>query len=483
MKQPKFFQYFRIILFAGAITAGCVLSFILPLRPSVSESENRNLAEFPKFDIQEFFDGTYTSNISLWYSDTYPFREELILMNDRIHGLYGLKSSSSQGAIGGDEIDLDETLLWNSPIIEEESSSEELPPAETDSSDITAPPDETGSDTESENETETETETEPSGDVGHEVIGGYLVEGITGYELYSFNKNNSDRYARAVVQTALDLNGKAQVYCMVTPLAYTFGVDKDVQEELNASDLKDAITFMYNAIDGYCPQAGVEAPVITVDAYGALEKHKDEYIFFRTDHHWTGLGAHYASRAFLDLAGRNYPSLKDGYTEYQFGNFTGSLATHTRPTTPVLTNNPDTIYAYAPKSVNTVSITAKDGTTFDAPIVNPDAPTKFSNSQRYRCFIDGDYPYSVTHNPNIKDGSSILIIKESFGNALFPMLVDSYEYVYCIDYRFYRTMSLPELCDTYGIDTVLFINNPVATSADYNVRCLETLVNLASKNK
>ena len=61
------------------------------------------------------------------------------------------------------------------------------------------------------------------------------------------------------------------------------------------------------------------------------------------------------------------------------------------------------------------------------------------------------------------------------------MLVDSYEYVYAVDYRFFRTMSISDLVDAYGIDTVLFVNNPVATSADYTVKCLETLVHLPSK--
>ena len=436
MKQPKFFQNLRIILFVTVMVVGCVLGFVLSLRPTHSDSENRDLATFPAWNTGRFLDGSYTSDISTWYSDTFPFRETLVAMNTRLRGLYGLKLQAASAGGGGDAIDPNETFTWDTPSAPDSPAPETQAPAA------------------------------PTPGVDHEVIGGYLVEGKSGYELYYFHKQNSDRYARAVVETALALNGKAQVYCMVTPMSYAYGVSAETQNDLKASDCRDSIDYIYRAINAYCPQAGVTSPVIPVDAYSALEAHKDEYIFFRTDHHWTALGAHYASRAFLDRAGRDYPTLADGYTEYRFDGFTGSLAGHTKKDTPVLVNNPDTIYAYAPKSINTVSITTREGTTFEAPIVNPQAATAFSDSQRYRCFIDGDYPFTAAHNPQKTDGSSVLIIKESYGNAFFPMLVDSYEYVYAVDYRFFRTMSISDLVDAYGIDTVLFVNNPVATSAD-----------------
>ncbi len=467
MKHLKFFENLRIVLFAVVMIAGCVLGFCLTLRPTESDSEMRTLAEFPDFTWKEFLDGTYTSNINLWYSDTFPFREELLAANTHLRGFYGLRYTSAGGGGTADFIDPEESFVWD--------TSPDLPPDN--------PPDSTSPD-------ESESETEPSNppDLGHEVIEGYLVEGNTGYELYYFNKANSDRYARQVVQAALRLDGKAQVYCLVTPMSYAYGVSDKTQAELGASNCQDSIDYMYRAIKAYCEQAGVQNPVITVDAYGALEAHADEYLFFRTDHHWTALGAHYASRTFLDLAGKDYPSLSEGYREIRIEGFTGSLAGHTKQETPNLINNPDTIYAYIPNSVNTVTITPKadqDGNIipFEAPVVNENAASKFGPSSRYRCFIDGDYPFSVVHNEAVGDGSAILLIKESYGNAFVPMLVDSYEYVYAVDYRFFRTMSLEEVVDTYQIDTVLFVNNPVATSADYNMNCLQNMMNVKSKKE
>ncbi len=459
MKQNKFFETLRIVLFCVFLVGMCVLGFMITLRPTHSDSENRDLTAFPDFELEAFMDGSYTSEIGLWYSDTFPFREQLIALNTRLRGFYGIKTFTASSDGQGEEIDTGETFVW-------------------DTSHLTPPEESEPVDTEPGSDGETETE-----DFGHEIIKGYLVEENRGYELYYFNRKNSDRYARLVVQTALNVGDRAQVYAMVTPMSYAYGVSPETQVELNVSDCRASIDWMYRAIEQYSMGAGVTFPVITVDAYSALEAHRDEYIFFRTDHHWTALGAYYASRSFLDIVGREYPALHDeaAYTPIDFEGFTGSLAGHTKHETPVLVENPDTIQAFIPTSLNELTITTAKGEILTRPLVNPHAATEFSASQRYRCFIDGDYPFSVAHNPAVDDGSAILLIKESYGNAFLPMLVDSYEYVYAIDYRFYRTMSVSDLVDTYDINTILFVNNPVATSADYNMNCLERFVGLMNQ--
>ncbi len=498
MKQQRIFQTLRITVFMLVMLAGCVIGFMIFLRPSgMSEAENRDLAEFPKApdfldvvsvpqgdgteklhmewhpeEFDRFLSGQYTTDIGVWYSDTFPFRDELITLNGKLRGLYGIKTQTASSDGVGDTIETGGDFVWDT------TPSEPLEPAES------SQPSETSEESDSESNADTspvtEPETIPPGSVDHEVIKGYLVDGIRGYELYYFNRQNSNRYARAVVQTALNVEGRAQVYVMVTPMSYAYGVSEKTQKELNVSNCKDAIDWMYNAIEQYGKSAQLSTPVIPIDAYSALAPHKDEYIFFRTDHHWTALGAHYASRAFLDRVGRSYPALKE-YEKLEFSGFTGSLAGHTKHENPALANNPDTIEAYVPLTVKTVTLTDRDGSILERPIVNPDAMTTFSASQRYRCFVDGDYPLSVVHNPSVGDGSTVLIIKESYGNAFIPMLVDSYEYVYAIDYRYFRAMSISDVVATYGIDTILFLNNPVATSADSNIRGLENLLAIQSK--
>ena len=61
-------------------------------------------------------------------------------------------------------------------------------------------------------------------------------------------------------------------------------------------------------------------------------------------------------------------------------------------------------------------------------------------------------------NKDLSDGSACIVVKESFGNAFVPFLVDHYQYVYVIDYRYWKG-SLEELVGETGATDVIFINN------------------------
>ncbi|MBQ7100549.1 MAG: hypothetical protein IJN81_02870, partial [Clostridia bacterium] len=59
---------FAVLLFVGATVA-----LYLPLRPTYSEAEKRELTEFPEFSVTALLDGSYFDGIGTWYSDTFPF--------------------------------------------------------------------------------------------------------------------------------------------------------------------------------------------------------------------------------------------------------------------------------------------------------------------------------------------------------------------------------------------------------------------------
>lgn len=442
MKSQDFFFKLRIFLFVALLTVGCVVGFLTFLRPTVSESEGRTLTTFPTFSMKEFLSGNYTSQVSLWYSDSYPGRDTMLDANGNLKSLYGLHNVSFEGGnVEADTID---------------------PNGDFTMPDFTTRPNGGG-------DTGFEEETSP---VDGQVINGFYAEGRTGYELYYFNKDLTDRYINVVTQVAVDLNGLATVYDMVVPAACCYGISAEKTASLGASNGFEGIDYMYSRLAAYSgilqEQGKLTTPIVTLDVGDTLGAHyKDEYIFYRTDHHWTGLGAYYASRFFLDAVGRTYPSL-DYYTEVEVGNFLGSLYRHTQ--SEVLKKYPDTTYAYKTPSVQTITI-YKDGEYREAPLIDENV----TSSNKYLCFSGGDVAYYEMHNENITDGSKILIIKESYANAFMPMLVDSYEYVYAVDYRFWRG-DLASFVEENGIDTVLFLNYLVCTVDDYSVRCMEKLV-------
>ena len=69
-----------------------------------------------------------------------------------------------------------------------------------------------------------------------------------------------------------------------------------------------------------------------------------------------------------------------------------------------------------------------------------------------------DQPYERIDNPNITDGSSCVVIKESYGNAFVPFLVNSYQTVHVVDYRYFSG-NLVDLVKDNNIQDVIYVNN------------------------
>ena len=83
--------------------------------------------------------------------------------------------------------------------------------------------------------------------------------------------------------------------------------------------------------------------------------------------------------------------------------------------------------------------------------------------------------YISIENPNKTDGSAVVLVKESFGNCFAPFLVDHYQYVYIIDYRYFDG-DLTSFVTEKSARSVIFLNNITATSADPRLDEMEKLV-------
>lgn len=102
-------------------------------------------------------------------------------------------------------------------------------------------------------------------------------------------------YTAAVNKAASQLAGKANVYDMIVPTSMDITLPASVRKSVNSSDQRKALDYMYGSLS--------EA-VRKVDVYDTLRNHRDEYIYFRTDHHWTALVAYYAYQDYAGRAGR-----------------------------------------------------------------------------------------------------------------------------------------------------------------------------------
>ena len=418
-----------ILIPVAVLCIGFILGLCWFLRPAESETEKRELTKFPAFTVESFLSGEFTDQVSLWYADTFPGREGLIKSYHGIQSLFGLRGEQLQQGDPGDTVP-DGPMDPNTPVDRPVNGGQE-----------------------------------------GEKVGGYYLSGDTAYELYSFSRSGAQTYASLMNKAAVTLAGKATVYDLIVPLHYSIALGADVQESMSLSDAGEVIPYMYS---------GMNEDVNTVDVYAALMAHREEYIYFRTDHHWTATGAYYAYEAYCKKAGIT-PTPLSSYEKLTFGGFLGTLYSKTGQPA-AMGDNPDTVEAYIPKGTNDEYIYDANGgdrTLYRGGVVRRDTDTFYAAAaSKYNCFLMGDHPLIEIHNENIsadRKGTAVLLVKESFGNAFAPFLVDGYEYVYVVDYRYYNG-TLSELVDAKGIDDVIFLNNVVAATGSARLAEMEDFI-------
>lgn len=407
----------QIASFALTIAILSIIGTIIPLRPKYSNSEKRELAKFPKISLNALTSGDFFDGFNSWYSDSYPGREALVGLNSKIKSYYGVKINSDDSVKIHGEVskgdDIPDKYDPNTTVSEEPTTEEPY------------------------------SEIKAEGD--SQSLGAVFVVGNRAFEYYNFNKSQANRYISSVNALAEKLSGKAKVYDIVVPTSIGITLPDSYMGNINSSDQSKALDYI---------NSGLNDKVVKVPIYKALMSHRSEYIYFNTDHHWTQLGAYYAYCEFAKNAGIT-PIPLEKYEKVQFEGFLGSFYNDTGKI-PELKSNPDTIYAYRPNSSAKMVYTDSKGKSISWPIIND--VTSYPETIKYSCFIAGDNPYTEITNPQITDGSSIIVVKESFGNAFVPFLVENYEKIYVIDYRYYKG-SISELAAEKNVDTVLCINN------------------------
>ena len=417
-------RVFFVVLFAGAI-----VSMMLFLRPSYSDSEQRNLTKFPKFTFKALVSGDYFDGITLWFSDTFPFRDKFITLNSYIKTSFG----DGKVQIHGD-VEKGDVIPDISPDISNDAV-EDTP--------VEPPVD---------NPDEQKPLVPPKYEQNIEQIGAILLIDDAAYEYYNFNLDAANMYTSYLNRAGSLLKGKANVYSMVVPNSMGVVAPENVVSQINTSDQKKAIDYLYSCMS---------EDVISIDVYTTLKKHKSEYIYFRTDHHWTARGAYYAYAEFIKKTGRT-PTPINGFEEYVFPDYLGSFYNSSGKKVQ-LSSNPDTVFAYRSKSTENIYVYDIERQ-YESKIIR-DAST-MSSGNKYLTFICGDRPLSVIDNPNAPQGSVCTVIKDSYGNCFVPFVAENYSRVYVVDYRYFSQIdsrTLEQFVSDTATQDVVFLNNISAT--------------------
>lgn len=428
-----------IILFAGVMLLGAFLGLLFFARPKTSEKEKRSLAKYPSFTMKTFLNGEYFSDVSTWYSDTYPFRDALVSADQKLKGLYGIESKTM---MVGEEKQADEIpdINDNTEVVTETTTAATTEAATEDT--------EAGATTEATTEKVREVDPPDSKGMDEEIQNqiqqNLYVKGDAAYSVYYFGKENCTNYVAALNNVAAELKGQTTVYNILVPNNSGVMLSEDELSKLAGSDQEQAIDYYYS----------IESDdVKTVDTIKTLREHNDEYLYFRTDHHWTQLAAYYVYQNFCKVKGIEAHDLTY-YDKKEFKNFLGTF--YSTLGNSNMEANPDTVDAYVPKGTNDMTFWDTDGKEWNWNVIYD--VDSWASSSKYMTFIGGDRPMEVIENPQIKDGSSCVVLKESYGNCFVPFLVDHYQTVYVLDYR-YTTVNVLDFVKEKQADDLIIINN------------------------
>lgn len=288
------------------------------------------------------------------------------------------------------------------------------------------------------------------------MISGAVIVDATGRGMPIFGGGTGATYAKAVNEVKEKVGANVNVFSMIVPTQGSFYMP----ENLSMADEWDCIENVNSQLYG----------IIPVDAYTALSKHTDEEIYARTDHHWMQLGAYYAAEEFVKTAQISVPftPLSD-YDRYDIEGYLGKLYGWSDENAQ-MAKHPETFTYYIPPNDFATYYMNPTDTDFYRGYMFVDQ----SLSESYSTFMGGDM--KVVHvETDVTNGRKLLIIKDSYPNALVPCLTGSFQEIWTADMRFLDDMenfphSISQIVEENGITDVLFCMNTfsaVGENADY----------------
>ena len=432
---------------------------VLP-RPTVSESEKRNLATFPKFTWDTYWNGDYTEDISYFFNDTVPFRDTFKSIGASFRSLFGfsingaeIKGSVSQVNSGSSQTEV--TTASTKPIAivtpapsdtssdapesKDETSSKDNSndsKADTSKAETSSKPDESSNSSKPENVYIAPSD--PDAQVLYEE-GSQLVyqsgDTIYGAQLYNGNRDNAEDYANTL-NTLKTLLPDANVYSMLALTQNTFIPPAEL-EKTKYTELSDS-EYISNMLD---------KNIKVIDTMNALLPHQKENLFFLRDCHWQQLGAYYAAQSFAKSAGVNFAKLSD-YDKYE-EDCLGSVYAATQY--EGLMYEGETFTYYVPKNEYTTDYYNED---YEYQFEYPLMPrSDYNTTAFYSLFMVAD-SYIKHITTDVNNDRVLVVLKDDYPSAMIPCLTSSFSEIYVIDVR-YCNFNVADFCVEKGATDVL----------------------------
>ncbi len=289
-----------------------------------------------------------------------------------------------------------------------------------------------------------------------EINGIYVTDDMLIEKLETPNYDELDKSIDAVNNLAERFTNP-EYFVMVAPTSAGIYTDK-LSENAPQVNQKDLIDYIYDRLS---------ENVTSIDIYNTLYAVKDEYIYYRNDHHWTSLGAYYAYNTAIQKLGFTPISYDKYNIEHVSDSFKGTFYSKA---------------LYDKVKADTIDIYTLDGSSgIQSMVVDTGSEEKtfdtlydrsyLSTKDKYAMFLSENNP-KVTIKTNVQNDKKLLIIKDSYANCFVPFLTEHYNEITLLDLR-YVGVTTENIVDINDYTQVLFLYNASTIAQDENLKKME----------
>ena len=252
------------------------------------------------------------------------------------------------------------------------------------------------------------------------------------------NKEQHERNLKAINTFAAN-HPELNMVMTVAPNAVTVHADKLPEN----APVRDQVADIYHIAESL-------TGVTVVDVTQTLISHNDEYLYYRTDHHWTSLAAYYAFQTIAPELDITAPGLEE-YTVYPVSTtFEGTLSSKSGSHSAL-----DTVEIMVPKSGVDYYVTYNsDNNTNICSLYHRAA---LDVKDHYTVFFGGNYS-RVDITTTVNRERNLLVFKDSYANCMIQFLYPYFDHIVMIDPRYYYD-NVEHVITSRGITDVLFLYN------------------------
>ncbi len=421
------FWLFCTVLF----TVGLML-VLLP-KQTYSEAEKRPLTKLEHFNINSWFSKKYSKMLDTYIADHFPYRIAWIKTANVLKQSKGIQDKEIAFI---DPVNIT-PKIENKPTIQ-------IPKIENKIKKDTVT--KKYFDNLTSKDTTATTETEQA-----IYSNGILIYKNMALQFFGGNDNMAKYFAKVMNEYHSALSPKKiSVHCIIPPSSGAYYIPQKLRKGTSEKDNLDIIRSHLNN--------EIHMPRV----YEILEEHQNEYIYFNTDHHWTGLGAYYAYTVFCQEAGLE-PIPLEKMQRKVIHKFLGSLYYLLQDKR--LYKGIDSVVYFKVPIPSKMYVYSGEGYKEKKEI--PLYAEYARGGASYGVFTGADHRFLEIITP-LNNGKRAIVLKNSYGNPVLTYLTQHFEKIIAIDYRYYEGKGVLQLAEQHNITDVILVTTSVFANSNWH---------------